>query len=136
MIGYGFVEHVFVDRAMQNLVPQMKPRMSGRILHFACLAGFQPASYLGAYAASKSYRLNFSDALAMELENDGISVSRYSPKHTDTAFFGRADMSEDSKFYAQETRVSAKDVGADAVEKCSVASFLLCVVLTTTPGHF
>jgi short-subunit dehydrogenase len=53
----------------------------------------------------------------MELEDYGVSVSCYSPGHTDTKFFNRADISKDSKFYAQKTRVSPKDVAQDAVEK-------------------
>jgi len=98
-------------------VPQMKARRSGNILNIASLAGYQPVPYIAAYAASKSYVLNFSDAIAMELEDYGVSVSCYSPGHTDTEFFDRADISKDSKFYAQKTRVSPKDVAQDAVEK-------------------
>ncbi len=73
----------------------MKARRSGHILNIASLAGYQPAPYLAAYAASKSYVLNFSDAIAMELEDYGISVSCFSPGHTDTNFFDRADISKE-----------------------------------------
>ena len=97
--------------------PQMKARQSGYILNIASLAGYQPVPYLAAYAASKSYVLNFSDALAMELEDDSVSVTCYSPGHTDTEFFDRAEVSKDSKFYAQKTRVSPRDVDQGAVEK-------------------
>lgn len=97
--------------------PQMKAKGSGHILNIASLAGYQPVPYIAAYAASKSYVLNFSDAIAMELEDYGISVSCYSPGHTDTEFFDRADIGKDNKFYAQKTRVSPKDVAQDAVKK-------------------
>ena len=97
--------------------PQMKERRSGNILNIASLGGYQPVPYLAAYAASKSYVLNFSDAIAMELEDYGISVSCYSPGLTDTQFFDRADISENNNFYAKKMRVSPKDVAQDAVEK-------------------
>ena len=97
--------------------PQMKARRSGNILNIASLAGYQPVPYLAAYSTSKSYVLNFSDAIAMELEDDGVSVSCYSPGHTNTEFFDRAGVSKDNKFYGKKTRVSPKDVAQDAVEK-------------------
>ena len=97
--------------------PQMKARKSGKILNIASLAGYQPVPYLAAYSASKSYVLNFSDAIAMELEDDGVSVSCYSPGHTDTEFWNRAEISKDNKFYGLKTRVSPKDVAQGAVEK-------------------
>lgn len=97
--------------------PQMKARRSGNILNIASLAGYQPVPYLAAYSASKSYVLNFSDAIAMELEEYGVSVSCYSPGHTDTEFWDRAEISKDNKFYGQKTRVSPKDVAQGAVIK-------------------
>jgi short-subunit dehydrogenase len=97
--------------------PQMKERRSGNILNIASLGGYQPVPYLAAYAASKSYVLNFSDAIAMELEDYGISVSCYSPGLTDTQFFDRADINENNNFYAKKMRVSPKVVAQDAVEK-------------------
>lgn len=97
--------------------PQMKERRSGNILNIASVAGYQPVPYLAAYAASKSYVLNFSDAIAMELEDYGISVSCYSPGLTDTGFFDSANIGEDDKFYGKKGRVSSKKVARDAVEK-------------------
>lgn len=97
--------------------PQMKKRRSGNILNIASVAGYQPIPYLAAYAASKSYVLNFSDAIAMELEEYGISVSCYSPGLTDTGFFDSANISKDDKFYEKKGRVSPKNVARDAVEK-------------------
>ena len=79
--------------------PQMKARRSGNILNIASLAGYHPLAYLAAYSASKSYVLNFSDAIAMELKEYGVSVSCYSPGHTDAEFWDRAEISQDNQFY-------------------------------------
>ncbi|MFN7864757.1 MAG: SDR family NAD(P)-dependent oxidoreductase [Curvibacter sp.] len=70
---------------------EMKHRRSGRILNIASSAAYQPTPYLAAYGASKSFVLNFSEALAKELEDYGVSVSCLSPGPTDTAFFDAVD---------------------------------------------
>ena len=100
----------------KHFSPQMKEKRSGKILNIASIGGYQPVPYLAAYAASKSYVLNFSDAIAMELKDYGVSVSCYSPGLTDTQFFDRADIDENNNFYAKKMRVSPKDVAQDAVE--------------------
>jgi NADP-dependent 3-hydroxy acid dehydrogenase YdfG len=47
----------------------MKTKRSGYILNVASLAAYQPVPYISAYAASKSYVLNFSEALSKEIED-------------------------------------------------------------------
>ncbi|WP_394831601.1 SDR family oxidoreductase [Pendulispora rubella] len=71
--------------------PDMKARTSGRILNIASTAAYQPTPFFAAYGASKAYVLNFSEALAMELVDHGVSVSCLSPGPTDTGFFGEID---------------------------------------------
>lgn len=70
---------------------QMRTRGSGRILNIASTAAYQPAPYFAAYGASKAFVLNFSEALAKELEDYGVTVSCLSPGPTDTAFFDGVD---------------------------------------------
>ena len=48
----------------------MKKRKSGYILNIASTAAYQPVPFFAAYAASKSYVLNFTEALAAELKGD------------------------------------------------------------------
>jgi len=70
---------------------EMKARKSGRILNVASTAAYQPTPFFAAYGASKAFVLNFSEALAMELADHGVSVSCLSPGPTDTRFFGEID---------------------------------------------
>jgi short-subunit dehydrogenase len=72
---------------------EMRARRSGRILNIASTAGYQPAPYFAAYGASKAFVLNFSEALAKELEDYGVTVSCLSPGPTDTSFFRDVDAS-------------------------------------------
>jgi len=69
----------------------MRERRSGRILNIASTAAYQPSPYFAAYGASKSFVLNFSEALSKELEDYGVSVSCLSPGPTDTSFFAAVD---------------------------------------------
>jgi len=70
---------------------QMKSRGSGRILNVASTAAYQPTPFIAAYGASKAFVLNYSEALAKELEDFGVTVSCLSPGPTDTGFFGDMD---------------------------------------------
>ena len=61
-----------------------------KIINFASIAAFQPIPYINIYAATKSYVLNFSRALNVELEKDGINVMAICPFWTKTEFFNHA----------------------------------------------
>jgi short-subunit dehydrogenase len=70
---------------------EMRRRGSGRILNVASTAAYQPTPFFAAYGASKAFILNFSEALAMELADHGVTVSCLSPGPTDTGFFDELD---------------------------------------------
>jgi len=90
---------------------EMKSKKSGYILNIASLAAYQPVPYISAYAASKSYVLNFSEALSKELEDDGVIVTCLSPGHTDTNFFTYAGIGNKQEgFYGLKTRISPTKV--------------------------
>lgn len=68
------------------LLPGMKARKFGKILNVASLAGLLPCPNLAVYAATKSYVLSFSEALAEELREFNISVTAACPGSTATDF--------------------------------------------------
>ncbi|WP_129591878.1 SDR family NAD(P)-dependent oxidoreductase [Holospora curviuscula] len=89
----------------------MKQRRSGFILNVASLAAYQPVPWISSYAASKSYVLNFSEALSKELEDYNISVTCLSPGHTRTNFFKSAGIGDkETGFYRVNTRMSVEKV--------------------------
>ena len=94
---------------------EMKLKKAGYILNIGSLAAYQPVPYIAPYAASKSYVLNFSEAIAMELKEYGVTVSCVSPGHTNTNFFNNANISDNHKFYGMDTRVDAYKVAKYAV---------------------
>lgn len=70
-----------------RLLPPMLERGHGYIVNVSSLSSFQPVAYMGAYAASKSFVLHFSEALHCELEGRGVTVTAVCPGVTRTSFF-------------------------------------------------
>lgn len=97
---------------------QMKARGRGRILNVASTAAYQPTPYFAAYGASKAFVLNFSEALAKELEDFGVTVSCLSPGPTDTAFFGDMDRHGVSNDHFEK---AARDT-AESVARIGIAA--------------
>ncbi len=71
-------------------LPQMIARRSGRILNVASTAGFQPGPWMAVYYATKAYVISFSEAIADELRNSGVTVTCLCPGPTETGFAARA----------------------------------------------
>ena len=96
----------------------MKQRRAGRILNIASTAAFQPTPYFAAYGASKAFVLNFSEALAKEMEDHGVTVSCLAPGPTDTAFFNSVDPQriDGGHFFRKEGRTDPRRVAQAGVE--------------------
>jgi len=67
-------------------LPAMQARGRGRIVNVASNAAFQPIPNLAVYAATKSFVLSFTEALAGELRTSGIQVQALCPGITATEF--------------------------------------------------
>lgn len=64
----------------------MVQRRSGYLLHVASIGAYQPSPTYAAYSAAKSYVRSFSQALAYELRDTGVSSTVLSPGITATEF--------------------------------------------------
>ena len=87
-----------VVRLTKAFLPAMIERGSGRILNTASVAGFEPGPLLAVYHATKAFVLSFSQALGVELEDSGVTVTALCPGATDTDFFPKADMEQTKAF--------------------------------------
>jgi short-subunit dehydrogenase len=65
----------------------MVARRKGGIINLASSAGFQPLAGANIYAASKSFVILFSEALAQELDKQRVHVLAVCPGPVATAFF-------------------------------------------------
>ncbi len=72
----------------------MLARKRGRILNVASTGSFQPGPIMAVYCASKAYVLSFTEAVAMEVEGSGVSLTALCPGGTESSFQERADMHE------------------------------------------
>lgn len=79
-------------------LPQMIKRRSGRILNVASTAAFQPGPLMAVYYASKAYVLSFSEAIAEELRNSGVTVTALCPGPTRTDFATTAQVGNSRLF--------------------------------------
>lgn len=64
------------------------------IINIASVAAYQPIPYINVYGATKSFVLNFTRALGVEMKPRGIRVMAVCPFWTKTEFFDRAIKSD------------------------------------------
>ena len=93
-------------------LPAMLARRSGRIMNVASTAGFQPGPLMAVYYATKAYVISFSEAIANETRNSGVSVTCFCPGATDTGFAKRAG-NDRSRVFQQFGAMSAEKVALD-----------------------
>jgi short-subunit dehydrogenase len=82
----------------KSFLPKMVRRGGGRILNTASIAGFMPAPNMAVYHATKAFVLSFSEALATELKDTGVTVTALCPGATDTNFFPEAELTDTAMF--------------------------------------
>ena len=87
----------------------MRERSSGKIMNVASTAGFQPGPRMAVYYATKAYVISFSEALANELADKGITVTCLCPGPTVTDFASRAG-NDKSRLFKQLRPMDAKTV--------------------------
>jgi short-subunit dehydrogenase len=91
----------------------MKERKFGRILNIASTAGFQPGPFMATYYASKAFVLNFTEALAFELEGTGVTVTCHCPGATHTGFAQTSGNAE-SRLFQRSGVATAPEVALHA----------------------
>lgn len=100
---------------------KMIENRSGKIMNVSSGAGFVPGPLVSVYAATKSYVLHFSEALANEVQGTGVNVTCLCPDATRSNFWERAN-GEDSR--AGRSRMmdaaTCAKVGYAALEKGKV----------------
>jgi uncharacterized protein len=95
-------------RLARLLLGDMVARGHGRMLLTSSIASTMPGSYEAIYNASKSFVQSLAEAIQVELEDTGVTVTSLMPGPTETNFFHRADM-DDTKL-GQSTKDDPADV--------------------------
>lgn len=102
--------HIYTLTKLCKLIgSKMQQNRKGRILNVSSVAAFQPGPLMAVYYATKSYILSFSQALAVELQHSGVTVTVLCPGPTRTGFQQRVG-SESSLLARRKLLSSAKEV--------------------------
>lgn len=102
-------------RMTKTFLPAMVARRSGKILNTASIAGFMPAPQMAIYHATKAFVLSFTEALAEELKDSGVTVTALCPGATDTDFFKTADAVDTTAFQKMQV-MSPQEVAKGGYE--------------------
>ena len=81
------LDMVVLTHLTRLFAAEMVARRFGYILQVASTGAFQPTPTYAAYAAAKSYVLNFGEALHYELRQTGVTCTVLCPGSTRTEFF-------------------------------------------------
>jgi short-subunit dehydrogenase len=93
-------------------LPAMLARHGGRIMNVASTAGFQPGPLMAVYYATKAYVISFTEALANEVRNSGVTVTCFCPGATHTGFAKRAG-NDKSRVFKQLGAMNVERVALD-----------------------
>lgn len=102
-------------RLAKPLLRAMVARGEGRLAFTSSVASQMPGSFQPVYNASKSFVQSFAQALAEEVKDTGVTVTAFMPGPTETEFFDRADMADDTRMGTME-KDSAAQVAEQAFE--------------------
>lgn len=90
---------------------EMVKRRSGKIMNVASTAAFQSGPTMAVYYATKAYVLSFSEAIANEVSEQGVTVTTLCPGATESGFQAAAAM-EESALVKGRKLPSSKEVAA------------------------
>lgn len=105
-----------VTELTHRFLPGMVERGRGRILNTSSTAGFMPGPMQAVYFATKAYVNSFSQAVASEVENSGVSVTALCPGAVKTEFGEVADMDDTSMFENAKSARYTAEKGYEAME--------------------
>ncbi|HEY1057498.1 MAG TPA: SDR family oxidoreductase [Limnobacter sp.] len=113
-----------------GMVPIMKRAGRGQIINVASVAAFQPCPNFAVYAATKAFVLSLSEALNLELQGTGVSVTALCPGATKTNFH---EVAGSSNALAMKLMDSAAKVARIALKASAAGKSVVVTGLTNKP---
>jgi uncharacterized protein len=100
-----------------SFLPGMTERGRGAVINVASVGAFQPVPAQAVYAATKSFVLSFSEAVAAELKNTGVTMTALCPGPVATEFVEAAGFKKSKDEMGPSLLwSSAEDVAKAAIE--------------------
>ncbi|MEW4454813.1 SDR family oxidoreductase [Bremerella sp. JC817] len=100
-----------------RFLPDMLQRKHGHILNVGSTAGFLPGPTMAVYYASKAYVLSFSQAIAEEVAEFGVTVTALCPGPVATEFFDRAHAKDVGMFKKGASARKVAELGYRSMKK-------------------
>ncbi|MDH5775277.1 MAG: SDR family oxidoreductase [Nitrospirota bacterium] len=94
-----------IVESIRLFLPDMLARQHGDIITVASVAGFFPIPYMTEYAATKAFLIAFSEGLARETQDQGVTIQVCCPGFTDTDFHQTARHQPKHVFFAQSPQL-------------------------------
>jgi short-subunit dehydrogenase len=104
------------------LKPMLEKR-SGKILNVASTSAFQPVPMLSTYGASKAFLLSFSEALSIETQGTGVTVTALCPGFTNTDMIAK-DNGGKSMNLPFVPNMEASEVAQEGYDACMAGKFM------------
>jgi NAD(P)-dependent dehydrogenase (short-subunit alcohol dehydrogenase family) len=103
------------------VLPGMLERGRGRVVNMSSYVAARPSPYLSAYAAAKAAILSFTEALAAETRDAGVTVFAVTPGHVRTAMVRNMLESDEGRRWLPDV---ANSTPVDADRVADVVAFL------------
>lgn len=94
----------------KRLLADMVARDEGKVLFTSSIASTMPGSFQAVYNASKSFVQSLAEALQDELKDTGVTITSLMPGPTETNFFRRAGMADNTRVGRSESKDDPADV--------------------------
>lgn len=112
MMQLNMVSLVYLTKLF---LPGMLEKKEGRILNLASITSLMPTPKMAVYAATKAFVLSFTESVAHELKDTGVTITALLPGGSDTDFFDRAN-AEDTRLYQNSSLDDPFEVAKDGYE--------------------
>lgn len=99
-----------------HFLPRLKQQPRSYIMNIASSAAYQAVPFLSLYAASKTFVLQLSRGLAIELKGSPVSITCVCPGATDTGFIDRAQVGTKGQELAKKFNMTPEAVAKIAVD--------------------
>ncbi|MDD9819835.1 MAG: SDR family oxidoreductase [Nitrospira sp.] len=106
-----------VTESIRLFLPGMMERGSGVIINVTSIAGMVPIPYLAEYAATKAFLLSLSEALAREVQSNGVYIQACCPGPTETDFHTSAGFRPSNPYIRRQTSAQVVRESLAAVRK-------------------
>ena len=109
--------HITASLALcRAAIPFMQQKGGGFIVNVSSLVSFSPFASVAVYGASKAFLNHYSEALQLELKDQGITVQSLCPGYTRTDFHGRDSMQGfDTAWVTEDQWMEAAQVVAESL---------------------